>query len=286
MRARFARARRNHETVDHLAKAHIQFRQDKVEYLALVVTYRALFLSMVLMLALLYVLDVITSVLPGTNEIVIPIVSLPDSLDLGQIVATTFSDSSSALLDVFSVLTLVLSATYTAKALRQGSHNVLRPNDHRHIRTFDVRNLGVGVLLAAVTLTSWLLVMSTTVRRAAIQEMTGIGDSTLVNMGKGLAIFAAWLLITLAIFAFVRIVDDLRTSRTILASAGVFAAFAVAANVGVIYAFIWALADPNTSGSVLFILTILTWVNVVVRGLFYLLCWISVSDQQPRSVVA
>lgn|GEM_PF-1363068 len=272
---RLASARRNHATIDHLARAHTHFRNDKVEYLALVVTYRALFLSMVLMLALLYVLSLLTSVLPGTNEIVLPIVALPSDLDLGKIVTETFADSSGALLDIFSLLTLILSATYTAKALRQGSRNVLRPDGDHRVATFDVRNLGVGFLMASVTLVSWLLAMSTTIRRAAIQEMTGIGNPLMVNLGKALAIIAAWLLITAAVFVSLRIVDDTRASRTILVSAGVFAVFVVAANVGLVYAFIWTLADPDTSGSVLFVLTILAWVNIVIRGLFYAQCWIA-----------
>ncbi len=70
---------------------------------------------------------------------------------------------------------------------------MLTPDVDHKVGTFDVRNLGVGFLLASITLASWLLVMSTTVRRAAIQEMTGIGDPMTVNLGKGVAIFAAWL---------------------------------------------------------------------------------------------
>jgi uncharacterized BrkB/YihY/UPF0761 family membrane protein len=273
-------ARKKSALVDHLVRAELRFRQDQVLYLALVVTYRALFLSIVLMLAFLYVLGLVTSVLPGTNEIVIPIVSLPTDQDLGAIVNQTFTRSSGAVMDVLGVATLLFSATYTAKAMRQGTENILRADRARRIRTFDPRNLAVGVFLAAIVLLSWLLVLSTAIRRAAVAEIIGLSSPTAVNVAKGVIIVTAWLLIAAVVFAALRIADKEHRTQTIALGSAVFAAFVVAANFVLIYSYIAALVDPDTSGSVVVVLTILAWVNIVVRGLFYTQCWIA--ESAPR----
>ena len=273
-------ARKKHAWVDHLVRAELRFRQDQVLYLALVVTYRALFLSIVLMLAFLYVLGLVTSVLPGTNEIVIPILSLPTDQDLGAIVNQTFTRSSGAVMDVLGVLTLLFSATYTAKAMRQGTENILRADRARRIKTFDPRNLVVGVFIAAVVLLSWLLVLSTAIRRAAVAEIVGLSSPEAVNGAKGLVIVATWLLIACVVFAALRLADREHRSQTIAVGSAVFAAFVVAANFVLIYSYIAALVDPDTSGSVVVVLTILAWVNIVVRGLFYTQCWIA--ESRPK----
>ena len=204
-------------------------------YLALVVTYRALFLSIVLMLAFLYVLGLVTSVLPGTNEIVIPILSLPTDQDLGAIVNQTFTRSSGAVMDVLGVLTLLFSATYTAKAMRQGTENILRADRARRIKTFDPRNLVVGVFIAAVVLLSWLLVLSTAIRRAAVAEIVGLSSPEAVNVAKGLVIVATWLLIVCVVLPRCVWRTGEHRSQTIAVGSAVFAAFVVAANFVLIY---------------------------------------------------
>ena len=48
----------------------------------------------------------------------------------------------------------------------------------------------------------------------------------------------------------------------------------VGANFVLIYTYLGALYDPDTSGGVVLVLTILAWVNIVARALFYVECWI------------
>ena len=71
---------------DHLGRAEDRYRQQHIEYPSLVVVYRALFLAICVMLAVLYVLAALTSLMPGVNEITIPTVDVPIDFDLGAAV--------------------------------------------------------------------------------------------------------------------------------------------------------------------------------------------------------
>ena len=136
-------------------------------------------------------------------------------------------------------------------------------------------------------LLSWLLVLSTAIRRAAVAEIVGLSSPEAVNVAKGLVIVATWLLIACVVFAALRLADREHRSQTIAVGSAVFAAFVVAANFVLIYSYIAALVDPDTSGSVVVVLTILAWVNIVVRGLFYtavLDCRVTAEGRSARGV--
>jgi len=270
------RLRIQHDWIDHLARAGERYWRNDVEYLSLKVVSRGLFLAVTVMLALLYVLSIITNLLPGTNEIAIPLTTLPAEQDLGAIVDQTFSKSSGAVLNVVGLLTLVVSATYTTKALRHGSERVLRPELSKQVRLLKPGNLLAGLGLALSVLLSWLLGMSTAVRTAAINELLGFHVSRLlVNVGKGLIVGLTITLIMLALFIAWRRMTAGASTRTVLAACAVLAGFIVGANFVLLYTFILALVDPNTSGGVVLVLTILAWVNVVARGFFYTACWVA-----------
>lgn len=51
----------------------------------------------------------------------------------------------------------------------------------------------------------------------------------------------------------------------------------VAANFLLVYYYIGTLIDPDASSGVVLALTLLVWVNAVVRGLFFTQCWIAES---------
>lgn len=274
---RLEAARAKHAWVDHAVRTEMRFRQERVRNCAVVATYRTLFLSIVLMVVLLYVMGLITHVLPGTNEIVIPVFSVPNDQDLGAIVSENFAHSSGAVINLVGVLTLGLSAMFTSKALREGSGIILRPEREKIVRLLDFKNLLLGALIAAVVLLSWLMVLATSIRRSAYAELIGVSSPGMVNFSKAITIIGAWLMVSAVAFVAVRAVAPTFRAKAVLLPATVFAAFVVVANFVLIYAYVAALVDPDTSGSVVLVLTILTWVNVVVRGWFYVQCWISVA---------
>lgn len=51
----------------------------------------------------------------------------------------------------------------------------------------------------------------------------------------------------------------------------------VGANFLLLYSYIATLIDPDSSSGVVLVLTLLVWVNAVVRGLFFTQCWIAES---------
>lgn len=264
---------------DHLGRAEDRYRQQHIEYPSLVVVYRALFLAICVMLAVLYVLAALTSLMPGVNEITIPTADVPADFDLGAAVQDALLRSRSAVLDVLGLLTLILSATYTAKAIRQGSEQVLRPEEDRRIHTLRPSNLLAGLLLAAVILLGWLLALATAVRTSAIAELFDAQPARpLVGFGKGFLIAASVAVLTLAAFVPLRRIGRRYRTRYVLAASVAFAAFTVGANFVLIYSYLGALIAPNTSSGIVLVLAILAWVNVIARALFYVECWIAESD--------
>lgn len=275
IRSRFDRARARWGSLDHVARAVERYRGRQVEYSALIVVYRALFLAICVMLGVLFALEGVTHVMPGVNEVIIPTAQAPSDLDLGAAVEVALLRSRGAVLDVLGWLTFLLSATYTAKALREGSWKVLRPGEPRRFHTWRPRNLIAGLLLALVVLAGWLLALGTAIRTAAISELLNTPvPRPLVSIGKVGLVVLAEVLLTLAVFLPIRRVSRrYRAAPSLLASA-LFAAFVVAANFVLIYTYLGALYDPDTSGGVVLVLTILAWVNIVARALFYVECWI------------
>ncbi len=238
--------------------------------------YRGLFLAVTVMLMVLYVLSRITSVMPGTNEITIPTLSLPDSTDLGVIVDRAFATSRGAVFDVLGAFTLIAAAYYTARALRRGSVVVLDPAHPRRERLISPRDLLLGLLLSLVVLVSWLLVLLTAVRTAAIVEIVGAGvPRWAVHVGKGVAVLGSAAILTALVFLPLRGLDRRSPRGEVVLASVLFALFIVAANFVLLYAYIAALVDPNTSGGVVLVLTLLAWVNVVARGIFYVECWLA-----------
>lgn len=277
---RFGQVRARWPVADRLARAEERYRRRNVEYASLVVVYRALFLAICVMLGVLYVLAYLTSLMPGVNEITIPTIDVPTDFDLGAAVQDALLRSRSTLLDVLGMLTLILSATYTAKALRQGSEQVLRPEAGRRIRTLHPGNLVAGMGLALVILLGWLLALATAVRTSAIAELLDAHLARpLVGVGKGVLVLASVALMTLAVFLPLRRIGRRYRTGELLVASAAFAAFTVGANFVLIYSYLGALIAPNTSSGVVLVLAILAWVNVVSRALFYVECWIVEGDR-------
>ena len=261
--------------LDHSVRTIQRYHNDRIEYFALKVVSRGLFLAVSVMLVFLFVFDRTTSLIPGINEITIPTMSLPDNQDLGAVVHVTFEQTRGDLLGVIGGFTLLVSAVFTAKALRNGTIRVLAPRRAGHVSILQIRNLFIGLGVAVVLLISWLLAFATAIRSAAIRTMAGseIADPV-IHVGKAMVIVLAWALLTATIYFAVRRKAEDRSSGTVLFATGVFATVIVAANFVLLYSYIAALFDSDSSGGVVLILTLLAWVNTVARGFFMTECWI------------
>lgn len=300
--ARVAGLRARHGWIDHLARAAAHYRGDRIEYHALVVVSRGLFLTIAGVMVFLYVLSFITDLLPGTNELVIPTATLPDARDLGSVVDEALVQFQSAVLGIVGLVTLLVSATLTARALRNGTRRVFAGDAAPQVRALAPSNLLIGLGPALMILISWLLALSTAVRTAAIGALLGADVSrSLVPVGKALTIAVAFVLIAAVVYlCFRRAAANAASAaekagsaanagsvtasappaqlrRTTLVAAAVFAAFLTAANFLLLYSYVGALIDPHTSGGVVLVLTILTWVNAVARALFLAECWVATS---------
>lgn len=279
---RFDGARSRWPQVERATLAVERYRHSSAHYDALVVLYRALFLSVCVMLALLYVLALVTSVLPGANEVSIPFVELPAEDDLGATVQSTVTHSQGAVLGVLGAATLVSSAMYTAKALRDGTHRILDPISGRRARLAHPRNLVLGLGLALGTLATWLLALATTVRTTVIVRMTETNiPRPLVNVGKWLLVAACVAILWAAMAITLRRLAPTTPTRDRRLAALGLAAFVVGANFFLLYSFVLALLDTDTSSGVVLVLTLLAWVNVVVRAYFIALCWLVARPETP-----
>lgn len=275
-----------HPWIDQIARALERYHYERIDYWSMKVVARGLFMAVSVMLVFLYAFDMTTSLLPGVNEITIPTMVLPDERDLGAVVHSNYLQAQGAILDLVGLVTLVVSAVVTAKALRKGSAVILNPVLADRVHLLRPRNLITGAALAVVVLTSWLLILVTSIRTAAISTIVGAQLSPAsVTIAKALIILAAGALLTLAMFVPVRrLAPDRPRAATLLASA-LFGAFVVGANFVLLYSYIAALFDPDTSGGVVLVLTLLAWVNMVVRALFLTECWVAelpVRQASPR----
>lgn len=273
--ARFQGWQAGHRRVNHAVRTIQRYHHDQVEYYALKVVSRGLFLAVSVMLVFLYVFDLTTSLIPGINEITIPTMSLPDEQDLGAVVHVTFEQTRGDLLGIAGALTLLISAVFTAKALRTGTNRVLAPPTKGRVRTLQFRNLVIGLGMAVLLLISWLLAFATAIRSAAIRAMLGNDVSDLaIHTGKILVIVLAWMLLTTTLFLAVRPASENRPTGFVLLPMAAFAAVIVGANFVLLYSYIAALYDSDSSGGVVLVLTLLAWVNTLARGFFLTECWI------------
>ena len=151
--ARVAGLRARHGWIDHLARAAAHYRGDRIEYHALVVVSRGLFLTIAGVMVFLYVLSFITDLLPGTNELVIPTATLPDARDLGSVVDEALVQFQSAVLGIVGLVTLLVSATLTARALRNGTRRSRRRR-RPQVRALAPSNLLIGLGPALMILIS------------------------------------------------------------------------------------------------------------------------------------
>jgi hypothetical protein len=251
-----------------------RYRDLDLEYAALRVVGRGLFLAVMLMVAFLFTLTRVTDLIAGSNEVLIPTVTLSSDVDLGALAQGAFSRTSASVVSVIGLVTLVASALLTGHAMRQGSWRALRADQVPPIRLLSVRTIGVAVLLATGIFTTWLLTLATSIRHSAWITILGRDVSTVtVNVGKGLAVIASLAIIGLGVILVVRLTLG-RVPRTAFVAAAIVACIVVTSNFFLLYSYIGALINPDVSAGIVLVFTLLLWVNICVRAYFGALCWV------------
>lgn len=261
------------------------YRGSLIEFLALRVITRGLFLAVAVMLGFLVCLARLTQILPGRNEIGVPTTALPDSTDIGAIVSTLVEQSEGALLGIVGAITLIVSAIMTANALRRGTAITLNGSPRQRIPYVSAFNLVLGLLIALLILLTWLLTLGTALRHATYLALLDQDVSRLAtNLVKVGCTLLQFLILTGTCYAMMRSKLPFGPRRRILAASLTFGAITVLANFFLLYSNIAALIDPKTSSGIVMVLTLITWVNIVVRTLFLVQVWVVLDDPPVRQV--
>lgn len=257
-----------------------RYRALDIEYAALKVVGRGLFLAVMLMVAFLFVFTRVTNVIDGANEVLIPTVTVNPDVDLGELAQGAFSRTSASVVSVIGALTFVVSAFLTARALRQGSRRALAGGDAapRHAATWAT--IALALALAIGILATWLLTLATSIRQRAWSALLGTEMSVVtVNAGKVLAVAVSLLIVIGAVLLVVRATTGSLPARAV-AAALLVGVVTVAMNFALLYTYVGALINPDVSAGIVLVFTLLLWVNICVRAYLGALCWVA-SDAPP-----
>lgn len=250
-----------------------RYRTLHVEYAALRVVGRGLFLAMMLMVVFLFVFTKATSLVAGENEVLVPTVTVAPTVDLGELATGSFTRTSGAVVSLIGIATLIISALWTSYALRRGTTVALRGDKGEQAHWKSWRTIAIAVLLPVVILSTWLLTLATSLRRRAWSVIAGQElDPLLVNGGKVLAIVLGFLIIAGATLATIRATTGHLRGRDVVA-ASVIGAVTVGCNFVLLYTYVGSLINPNVSGGIVLVFALLLWVNIVVRVYLGALCW-------------
>jgi hypothetical protein len=251
------------------------YQKAGLEFFALKVVGRGLFLIIMLMIAFLFVFSLVTDLIPGINEVQIPTIAVSADVDLGSLVSSAFSRVSGAVVSISGVLILAVSAVLTAHALRQGTHRAFAREDAK-IRLLQPGTIGAAVSISLIVMFTWLATLATAVRRSAWTAILGQEEpELLINAGKVLVVALAIGVMAGAIVLYVRSITSVPPTGRQLSIAVGIACAVVGASFFLLYSYVGALVNPRASTGVILILTLLAWVNVVVRVYFVGLCWMA-----------
>lgn len=265
-------------------RAFHRYRQLELEYSALRVVGRGLFLAVMLMLALLAVFAQVTDLLSGQNEVLIPTASVDPNVDLGKIVRGAFTRTSGAVFSIIGVLTLVVSSYLTARALRTGTRRALIGASAIKAGWTDRGNFVVAIFVPVLVLTTWLLCLATTIRRAAWSQLLGNQlPDLLVNSAKVGCILLEIVLVAGAAILAYRSTMGIWPRPPAAAALGILALVVVGGNFFLLYTYVGALLNTQVSAGIVLIITLLLWVNIVARAYLGALCWIAEPPSSARS---
>jgi len=262
---------------DTLRQVLGRYRQLDLEYAALRVVGRGLFLAVMLMVAFLFVFTRVTDLIAGTNEVLIPTTVVNPDVDLGALAQGAFSRTSASVVSVIGAITLILSALLTAHALRRGSRRALLGDAEGAAPLISGRTIAYAVILAVGVFATWLLTLATSIRHRAWVTLIGHDISTLsVDVGKALAVVASLLLVGGGVLLVIRITLGRLAGRAVIAAA-IVAIVVVVANFFLLYTYVGALINPAVSAGLVLVFTLLLWVNICVRAYLGALCWVGLA---------
>ena len=249
-----------------------RYRQRDLEYSALRVVGRGLFLVVMLMVAFLYVFTRATDLIAGVNEVLIPTITLSPDADLGALAQGAFTRTSASVVSILGTGTFIVSAALTGHALRTGSHRALL-DDPAPCRLLSARTALWALALAGVIFTTWILTLATTLRRTAWVTLLGRDiNTTVIDIGKVVVVCVSLVVVAIAVAVVQRVITGHLTRRGVVASLGT-AIVVVGANFFLLYTYVGALINPAVSAGIVLILTLLLWVNIVTRAYLGALCW-------------
>ena len=258
-----------------VVQTYRRYRDTHLEYSALRVVGRGLFLAVMLMVAYLFVFAQVTDMISGTNEVLIPTVDVNPNLDLGELARGAFSRTSASVVSVIGIFTLVVSAVFTGHALRDGSRRALLGDAAGKTNLISVRTLLAAVALSVIVFATWLLTLATSIRHQAWSTLLGQDyGNVAVNIGKAFAVLLIVLLVAGSILIVTRLILGTFSGRAVIASL-VVAVVVVGTNYFLLYSYVGALINPAVSAGIVLIFTLLLWVNIVVRVYLAALCWVT-----------
>lgn len=261
-----------------------RYRDLELESYALRVVGRGLFLAVMLMVGFLFVFTNVTDLLTGENEISIPTAVVSGDVDLGALVQGAFIRSRGATLTIVGLATLIVSAVLTSHALRRGTSAALLGRCARGLRINSMTTAYVGIGVPVLVLGTWLIALGTAIRRRAWSTLLGLDlDPVTVNIGKGLGIAASMLAILGFVLLTVRLTRGRLTRRAVIAGSGV-AVVMVGCNFLLLYTYVGTLIRPQVSGGIALVLSVLLWVNIVVRTYLGAMCWVGSEPAEGASV--
>lgn len=261
-----------------LTDATRRYRRLDIEYAALKVVGRGLFLVVMLMVVFLYIFTRVTALVEGTNEVLIPTVSVNPDIDLGALAQGAFSRTSASVVSVIGALTLIVSALVTSHALQQGSRRALLGPAAVGGRLMSWRTVAWALILALLILIVWLLTLATSIRQRAWDVLLNADASPLaVDLGKVLSIVLALFIVAISVIATVKALLG-HVPRRAVAAACLVAVVVVVMNFALLYTYVGALINPEVSAGIVLVFALLLWVNICVRAFLGALCWVATDD--------
>jgi hypothetical protein len=253
-----------------------RYQEASLEYFSLKVVGRGLFLVIMLMIAFLFVFTFVTDLITGVNEIAVPIIDVDPSVDLGSLVNSAFSRASGAVVSTGGVLTLVVSAMLTAHALRQGSHRVLTLEGGTSIKLLQTRNIAGAAAISFLIMLTWLMTLATAIRHQAWTMILGQSiPEWIIDVAKAIGIAAVVVILALSVTYYIHSITGTRTTWKQRGITLLIAGVLVGASFVLLYAYVGALINPRASTGVILVMSLLLWVNIVVRSYFFGLCWVA-----------
>lgn len=287
--ARTQSARERFRSFDRVVLATARYHRRSVGRQSTVVTYAAYFLAFPLLVMYLLVLSWLFHESPRSNDFTVRLLGLPEGTNLGDLLGSTYDTSFDALVGFVGVVGVVLAAAATASDFRAGTDMIFGlTSPKRSLLRAPALDFSAGIWLAAVVMMSWILALGTLARRGTVVDITGERIPGLAVLAFKIGTLgASVLLLGLMVNLALRRVRGRIDRRTRIVGSLAAGAFVVACNFTLLYLMMLILADPNGGGGFALALLLLLWVSVVIRGIMWVLCWMSVyipdTDSEPEA---